>query len=206
MSAKLKAAFGKVPVRYWIYLGAFAVAMAAVSLPLGLTGTETAMYSEVWGLLAGAAAAIVARTAYHSATGDNSAEMWAISIYGIAADLGWLIGILSTTVTWATIGIVILIAGAMMGICTRFIGRGGVKLMQAEAYDRLSKVVRFRFMGDVVEGKPDIQRPLVVVDGVKDPMTIVEAREAGYGEEADAAAAYLKAAIANSNEFKEQRK
>ena len=205
MAEKLKSVFGKIPARYWIYLTVGTAMMLAVSLALGLTGVETPWYSVFWGLFATAAAVLVARTIYHIATGDNTAEMWAISIYGIVADLGWLVGILTNSYSVATIGIVILAAGAMMALGTRFIGKGGIKVQKAEILSGLSKTLRYRFMGDAIDGKLDIDRPLIVTDMTGDKLTIAEAREAGLEKEADEAEKYIMSAI-DSYVSRENRK
>ena len=205
MSEKLIGFLKGVPAKAWVYAAVIVAAFLAIALPLGLTGAESAWYSVFWGAFGACAALVVARTIYHCASGDNSAEMWAISIYGLAADLGWLIGIMSTTYAVATIGIVITVAGALMAFGTRFIGRGGVKVQEADLLRKLCGAVRYRFMGDVVEGVLDIRRPLVVIESIKDPLTVDEARSAGFAAEADEAVAYLKGAIANSRVAKEKK-
>lgn len=196
--SKLREFVKGIPIRAWIYAASVAAAFLAVMLPLLFLSEEGALYSVFWGLFASVLALIVARVAYHLATKDNSAEMWAVSIYGIVAALGWLIGILSTTLTMATIGIVILMAGAMMALCTRYIGHDGARLRESEMIDALSATLRYRFMGDVVTGQIDIKRPLIVLDGKTDPPTINEARAAGFTAEAEAAVAYVKEAIRTS--------
>ena len=205
MSDKLIGFLRKVTAKAWIYMAVIAASFLAIALPLGLTGTEGAWYSAFWGAFGAGAAFAIARTIYHLATGDNSAEMWAISVYALASDLGWLVGILSSTYTVATIGIVITLTGALMALGTRFIGRGGVKVQEAGLIDQLSGSLRYRFMGDVLEGMLDIRRPLVVVSSIRDPLTVNEAREAGFANEADEAIAYLREVIANSRAAKEKK-
>lgn len=205
MKGKLIGILKKVPVRAWIYVAVIAASFLAVALPLGLTGTEGAWYSVFWGAFSALGAFVIARVIYHSVTGDSSAEMWAISIYALIADLGWLIGILSTTYTVAVIGIVIMISGGMMSLGMRFIGKGGSKVEDAELLANACEILRYRFMGDVIEGVLDTKRPLVVVEGIADPLTVNEAIKDGYKDEAADAIAYLKKAIANSRMAKERK-
>ena len=160
MSEKIKGLIEKIPSRYWIYLAVGVAAMLAIALPLALTETESVWYSLFWGAFGTAAAVIITRCIYHCATGDNSAEMWAISIYGVVADLGWLVGILTESYSVATIGIVILAAGMMMALGTRFVGKDGAKVKRAEVETLLAKTLRYRYMGDVIDGEVDIRRPL----------------------------------------------
>ena len=185
----------KIPKRAWIYAGAALAAFLAVTLPLALTGTQGALYSILWGMLSGTAALIVTRTIYHCATGDNTAEMWAVSIYGLVADLGWLIGILSTTWAVAIIGIVITIVGIMMSLCMRYGDKDGLKAKKEELLTQMRKSLRYRFMGDDVNGMLDTKRWLVEVADAKEPMTIEEAVANGYADEAKAAEEYLNGVI-----------
>lgn len=185
----------KIPKRAWIYASAAIAVFLAVTLPLALTGTQGALYSIFWGILGGAAALIVARTIYHCATGDNNAEMWAISIYGIAADLGWLIGILATTWAVAIVGIVIMLVGLMMSLCMRYGDRDGTKTKKDELLTDLKKSLRYRFMGDDLKGMLDTKRWLVEIEDAKEPMTINEAIATGYPDEAKAAEEYLTSVL-----------
>ena len=185
----------KIPKRAWIYAGAVIAAFLAVALPLALTGTQNALYSVFWGILGGAAALIIARTAYHCATGDNTADMWAVSIYGLAADLGWLIGILSTTWAVAIIGIVVMIVGVMMSLCMRYGDKDGTKAKREEIFTKMKNTLRYRFMGDDISGMLDTKRWLVDIENAKEPMTINEAIANGYTEEAKAAEAYLNSVL-----------
>lgn len=185
----------KIPKRAWIYAGAALAALLAVTLPLALTGTQNVLYSIFWGILGGIAALIVARTIYHCATGDNTAEMWSVSIYGLAADLGWLIGILSTTWAVAIIGIVVMIVGAMMSLCMRYGDRDGTKTKREELLLKMKQSLRYRFMGDDISGMLDTRRWLVEVENAKEPMTINEAIANGHTEEAKAAEEYLNGVL-----------
>lgn len=185
----------KIPKRAWIYAGAVIAAFLAVALPLALTGTQNALYSVFWGILGGAAALIIARAAYHCATGDNTADMWAVSIYGLAADLGWLIGILSTTWAVAIIGIVVMIVGVMMSLCMRYGDKDGTKAKREEIFTKMKNTLRYRFMGDDISGMLDTKRWLVDIENAKEPMTINEAIANGYTEEAKAAEAYLNSVL-----------
>lgn len=198
MSEKIKGLIEKIPSRYWIYLAVGVAAMLDIALPLALTETESVWYSLFWGAFGTAAAVIITRCIYHCATGDNSAEMWAISIYGVVADLGWLVGILTESYSVATIGIVILAAGMMMALGTRFVGKDGAKVKRAEVETLLAKTLRYRYMGDVIDGEVDIRRPLVIAEGVKDPMTVEEAYKSGYEKEAEDAMSYIRMAVDNT--------
>lgn len=185
----------KIPKRAWIYAGTALAAMLAVTLPLALTGTQSVLYSIFWGILGGVAALIVTRTIYHCATGDNTAEMWAISIYGLVADLGWLIGILSTTWAVAIIGIVVMLVGVMMSLCMRYGDKDGTKAKREEIYTKMKGTLRYRFMGDDISGMLDTKRWLVEIEEAKEPMTINEAIANGHTEEAKAAEAYLNSVL-----------
>lgn len=195
MSGRIKAFLAKVPVRAWLYAGAAIVAFLAVMLPVWLTDTEGIGYSICWGLLAGLGALVVTRTVYHCASGDNSAEMWAVSIYGIVADIGWLIGILSTTYVGAIVGVVILMAAAMMALGSRYLGRDGWRRKASELRVELNASLRYRLMGDVVGGAIDVNRRLVKVEGEPDPLTIDEAYSLGYEAEAKEAEEYVRTII-----------
>ena len=184
-----------IPKRTWIYTGAALAAFLAVMLPLSLTGTQGVLYSIFWGILGGIAALIITRTVYHCATGDNTAEMWAVSIYGLVADLGWLIGILSTTWAVAIIGIVVMIVGALMALCMRYGDRDGSKTKRSELMERMCSTLRYRFMGDTIDGMIDTKRPLVEVKGQTEALTIKEAYAAGFTSEAKEAEAYLLSVI-----------
>lgn len=191
----MKNFLAKIPKRAWIYTGIAIAAMLAVTLPLALTGTQSVLYSIFWGILGGVAALIVTRTIYHCATGDNSAEMWAISIYGLVADLGWLIGILSTTWAVAIIGIVVMLVGVMMSLCMRYGDKDGTKAKREEIYTKMKKTLRYRFMGDDISGMLDTKRWLVEIEEAKEPMTIDEAISNGHTEEAKAAEVYLNGVL-----------
>ncbi len=204
MSDRLTDFFGKIPARVWIYLSVLVAVMLAITLPLALTGYQDVWYSVFWGIFGAVAAVLITRIIYHCATGDNEAEMWAVSLYGIAGDLGWLIGILSTTYTVATIGIVITAAGTLMAAGTRFIGRDGIKVQKSELLGKLRTELRYRFMGDEITGPLDTKRPLVVIEDVRDPLTINEAIAAGYEKEAEEAIEYLKSVI-NTSVGKEKK-
>ena len=198
MIEKIKTWLGKVPVKVWLYAAAFVALFVAVALPLKLTGTETIWYSLFWGVFAGVAGLIAVRTIYHAAKDDNSAEMWAVSIYALIADLGWLLGILSVTYVEAIIGIVIMMAFTMMALGTRYLGKDGWKKRQMDAKDLLFKTLRYRLMGDVIGGAIDTNRLLVDVTDGSDPMTINEAKAAGYKAEAMEAEEYIKEVLKNS--------
>lgn len=185
----------KIPKRAWIYAGTAIAAFLAVMLPLDLTGTQDALYSVFWGILGGVAALVIARTIYHCITGDNSAEMWAISIYAIVADLGWLIGILSKTWAVAIIGIVIMIVGLMMSLCMRYGDKDGTKTKREELLSRMKDSLRYRFMGDDISGMLDTKRWLVTIEDAKEPMTINEAIANGYTEQAKEAEDYIIAVL-----------
>ena len=185
----------KIPKRAWIYAGTAFAAFLAVMLPLALTGTQSVLYSIFWGILGGAAVLIITRTIYHCATGDNTAEMWAISIYALAADLGWLIGILSCTWAVAIIGIVVMIVGLMMSLCMRYGDKDGTKAKREEIYSKMKNTLRYRFMGDDISGMLDTKRWLVEIEAAKEPMTINEAITNGYTEEAKAAEEYLNSVL-----------
>lgn len=195
MSGRLKALLARIPVRAWLYAGAAAIAFLAVMLPVWLTGTEGVGYSICWGLLAGLGALVVTRTVYHCASGDNSAEMWAVSIYGIVADIGWLIGILSTTYVGAIVGVVIMLAAAMMALGSRYLGRDGWRRKAMDLRAELNASLRYRLMGDVVGGAIDINRRLVQIEGEADPLTVDEAYALGYEAEAKEAEGYVKSVI-----------
>ena len=201
-----KECLAKVPNRVWLYATAFIAGFLIVFLPLLLLEVVDIFYSIFWGLFSAVLVFIITRTVYHVAVKDASAETWAESIYAFVADLGWLIGIISTSWTVAIIGIVVMIVGGIMSICTRFVGKDGIKAREAELLENLKSTLRYRYMGDTLDGRLDSARYLVNIAGEKDPLTVNQAIAKGYQEEAEDAIAYIKTVIANSMDLTARKK
>ena len=166
-------------------LPAFFIGIATAIIAALVFG-ETAFYSVCWGIAGGALAAVIARVIYHLVQGDNTPEMWQITVYGVISVAGWIGGILSTTWLWATFALAIMCVGVLMATGTRFCKAVAKEKMKKS----LERTLRYKKVGDRLSGELDTKRPLtLIVDGVA--LTVAEAEKAEYSTEAESGREYI---------------
>ena len=181
------------------------VAVASGSLAYFVFG-ENVLYALCWALLFGGFATVAARTILHAVKKDNSAEMYAISIYALMALGGWLGLILTGSWLWVSVFGALVVGSTLMALGTRYLDpveddvkkdektEEEVEEVKIETPDQklafLKETVRFKFDGDSLDGAPLLNYPICKVDG--DALTVKEADEKGYGAIAADGLEYLK--------------
>ena len=185
-----------------VYLSAAAVMFAITFSVCFWALKESGIYSVLFGFSGAALGAILARSVYHLLLCDNSAEMWQISIYGIMADIGWVIAVFTESWALASTGLAICFIALFMLLGSRWTTIWVDKLSNAKRIKIYKDTLRYCFIDDVPDGTLDQQRPLCEIDGV--PMTINEAIQAGKEEEARKAVSYLKGILEKESQNKDE--
>lgn len=195
-----------------IIYSASALAGAIISFFVSwLAFGETALYAFFFAIFGAGLGVLIARISYHIATGDYAAEMWQVAIYMAIALTGWLGAVLVTTWEWVSLWLCVMSIGILMALGTRFVKkvaetivavttkteapekskRNGKVCTDDSGETNLENTLRYRFMDDDPNRAPDLDRPLTLAVN-RTALTISEAEEQGYTEEAEDGRAYLK--------------
>ena len=173
-----------------IYTSAAAVGCIIAALVSGLGFDVGLLYAVFYGLFGAAAAAIIARIAYHIATDDYGPAMWQISIYLMISAGGWLGAVLAESWGAVSISLAVMVSGILMAVGTRFILKPSIVPADDGETSVLATTLRYRYIGDKPDGTLNLDAPLCLVKGTA--MTVEEAFTAGATEEAKAGLAYIK--------------
>lgn len=158
-----------------------------------------AFYSASYALLFGVFFAALARTVFHLATDDNTAEMWQVSIYLFAACGAWLGCILCTSWGWLFGWMAIMVGMLFMAFGSRFIKTFVEEIKEIlSPLEQMKRNTRFKFINDDPEKGEDKTRPLCRVNG--ENLTCEEADARGFGAIAATGIEYLKGIVKKTEE------
>ena len=186
---------------YSIASAVFFVIAFLVSL---LAANESVLYAVCFGLFGGGVGCIIARTVYHLANKDYAVRMWAVSVDILVACLGWLLAVLSTTISWTSVGLAICAFGFVMAHGNRFVKKKkklistSEELASSATDSSLISTLRYCYINDDPTLGEDKKRPLCLIDGKA--YTCAEAYGMGKGAMAADALQYIQMLTAKINQ------
>lgn len=176
----------------FVYLASIVVAFAATVLTCSLVFDLPSLYTAHISLLTCLLALAAARIIFALATKTAKANVIISEAWLIFACAALFVCIRTASMSAYSLFLWLVGLGLINAIGFTFLCSEirDLPITKVDDYIRLKAGLKFRFVGDELDGKPDLNQPLIVVDGV--PRSADEAEKMGYGAKAADALEYIK--------------